>query len=257
MSLRFAIRTEPRLTGAKLARVGLLVPLLAFALAGVPSCVYGQGAAPDRSQQGDRGRRSDSRRFRDRDQSPNEEPAREAKPEPRITPPSNGSLSFGVPRSEKPARGFGAGAKTGSTATEGDRRWAAAALKKYDTDRNGHLSEPELDASKIKKYDANNDGKVQIEELVAFSQGRAKYRQFSSLRGDGESLKSYRLLSEAEKLPEDLPGWFRQRDRDGDGQVAMHEWSRSWNSSTVRDFTSKDRNGDGLITADEALTSGR
>ena len=41
-------------------------------------------------------------------------------------------------------------------------------------------------------------------------------------------------------------------DRNGDGQVAMSEFSRTWSSRTVAEFQRYDRNGDGIITAKEA-----
>ncbi|MEM1304305.1 MAG: hypothetical protein AAGG46_05390 [Planctomycetota bacterium] len=55
-------------------------------------------------------------------------------------------------------------------------------------------------------------------------------------------------------MPSGLPSWFRQRDENGDGQVAMHEYADKWSASRVRDFQRYDQNGDGLVTADEAAT---
>ena len=40
--------------------------------------------------------------------------------------------------------------------------------------------------------------------------------------------------------------------RNGDGQVSMSEYSRSWSSRTVAEFQRYDRNDDGMITAKEA-----
>jgi hypothetical protein len=162
-------------------------------------------------------------------------------------------MGFGKPKAAVEGRGFAASARATSNAPDKDRLWADSAMKKYDTSRDGHISDSELDKAKIAKYDKNDDGKVDFDELVAFSRGQPK-----SLTNSALSLKSYRLSTASEKLPEEgLPSWFNDRDRDHDGQVSMHEWSRSWNSSTVRDFTSKDADGDGIITVAEALEPAR
>jgi hypothetical protein len=49
-----------------------------------------------------------------------------------------------------------------------------------------------------------------------------------------------------------LPGWFKSRDKNGDGQVLMSEYSRSWSSRMVREFEGYDKNGDGVVTPKEA-----
>lgn len=64
---------------------------------------------------------------------------------------------------------------------------------------------------------------------------------------------TYRFTPAAERLPNGLPSWFKSQDKNGDGQIAMSEYSRSWSRSTVSRFESYDLNGDGIITAKEAL----
>ena len=65
--------------------------------------------------------------------------------------------------------------------------------------------------------------------------------------------KSYRFTPPAERLPSSgLPSWFKSRDANGDGQVAMHEYSRSWNDRTAAEFTRYDKDNNGVITAKEA-----
>jgi hypothetical protein len=72
----------------------------------------------------------------------------------------------------------------------------------------------------------------------------------------GPQRKSYRFLSATERLPSGLPSWFREKDRDRDGQVMMSEWTSRWNDAAVSEFSRHDRNGDGVITPAEALRSG-
>ena len=49
-----------------------------------------------------------------------------------------------------------------------------------------------------------------------------------------------------------LPGRFKAKDTNGDGQVEMSEFSHSWSKSTAEEFQRLDLNGDGVITAQEA-----
>jgi hypothetical protein len=64
--------------------------------------------------------------------------------------------------------------------------------------------------------------------------------------------KTYRFTPAEDRLPNGLPSWFKSRDRNKDGQVAMSEYRSSWTASAVRDFTRLDANGDGVITPKEA-----
>ncbi len=52
-------------------------------------------------------------------------------------------------------------------------------------------------------------------------------------------------------LPGGLPEWFTELDFDEDGQIGLYEWRKSGKS--VEEFMAIDRNGDGLITAEELL----
>lgn len=251
----------------------LLIGLLTAITLAAPAVSYGQEGSEDRDRRSRWGRSEDGereggrewgrgrdrdRRREDRDEEEKDETPTYVAP-PRSLSPQNESMGFGKPKAPPEGRGFGAAkpATTSGSASDDsadlDRRWADNAMKKYDTSRDGRISEAELDKSKIARYDKNNDGLVDLGELIAFSRAAPK-----SSTGAPLTKKSYRFLTAVEKLPtEGLPSWFHDRDRDGDGQVSMHEWSRFWNSSTVRDFTSKDADGDGIITAAEAVESAR
>jgi hypothetical protein len=63
---------------------------------------------------------------------------------------------------------------------------------------------------------------------------------------------TYRFSKAADHLPSGLPGWFKSKDANGDGQVSMSEYSRSWSKSTVSEFRKYDLNDDGIVTAKEA-----
>ncbi|MCI0334978.1 MAG: hypothetical protein L0228_17360 [Planctomycetes bacterium] len=64
--------------------------------------------------------------------------------------------------------------------------------------------------------------------------------------------RTYRFTPARERLPSDLPSWFKSQDKNGDGQVAMSEYSQSWTKSTVAKFRGYDLNDDGIVTAKEA-----
>src|SRR5262249_43266124 len=53
------------------------------------------------------------------------------------------------------------------------------------------------------------------------------------------------------KKPDGLPGWFSDLDTDKDGQVSHMEWRKG--GKTDDEFEKYDRNGDGLVTAEEVL----
>jgi len=69
---------------------------------------------------------------------------------------------------------------------------------------------------------------------------------------ESDKRRSYRFTRAADRLPTGLPAWFQSRDANGDGQVSMSEYSRTWSSSSVADFRRYDLNDDGIITAKEA-----
>lgn len=56
-----------------------------------------------------------------------------------------------------------------------------------------------------------------------------------------------------DRLPKGLPDWFFARDRDGDGQLTILEYSPKGIPAELQQFKQLDRNGDGLLTPDECL----
>lgn len=73
----------------------------------------------------------------------------------------------------------------------------------------------------------------------------------TSAASAADKRRSYRFTPAVERLPAGLPDWFQSRDRNGDGQVAMSEYSRSWSARTVAEFRRFDLNDDGIITPKE------
>lgn len=72
--------------------------------------------------------------------------------------------------------------------------------------------------------------------------------------------KSYRFKTARERMEKDikdLPNWFLEKDRDGDGQISMSEFAALWTEDLASQFTSFDANGDGVITLAECLKKAR
>ncbi|MEQ8846289.1 hypothetical protein [Botrimarina sp.] len=140
------------------------------------------------------------------------------------------------PRNEKP--GEAAPKRLSSPATS-----AIWVLRTHDKNGDGLLDQEEWKGVKgdPAAADRNGDGLLTYYELLV---------RLTEKANDGR--RSQRLSTPRERLPEGLPSWFTDRDRNGDGQVAMHEYERRWDDGAARRFARLDPNGDGLITAEEA-----
>jgi len=184
--------------------------------------------------------------------------------------------------------GSGSGApKDGGSSSAGGgdaakfRSYAEGLIKQHDSDKSGMLEKSKGEWDKLKDdqrdADANKDSVVTLEELIvklqAYSSGSSRSSSSmssgsSSTRSGGSSRsnwwkkestakeepkKSYRFLSPTERLPKGLPDWFARNDADADGQIMMSEFAAAWTESTAADFMKHDRDGDGIITPDEAL----
>ena len=143
--------------------------------------------------------------------------------------------------------------------TEEDRREAERSFRYYDHNRDGKIDAEEMGRSRfgsdLPVFDGNHDGVLTLNEMeYRYARRRMENTQDNRSRpagddrrggddrrrgGDDEKeanatesadgeLKSYRRKSPIERLPEGMPEWFARDDADGDGQVAMNEFSASW-----------------------------
>lgn len=55
------------------------------------------------------------------------------------------------------------------------------------------------------------------------------------------------------RITKDLPDEYRDKDKNGDGQIGLYEWDRK----AFAQFFDLDRNGDGLLTADELIAAAK
>ncbi|MGV3483727.1 MAG: EF-hand domain-containing protein [Planctomycetaceae bacterium] len=228
------------------------------------------GSSSDRDRDRDRGRDdNDDDRRRAAEQKMNE--AMIAAP---LVP------GFGVPEEElflEPVLGFGPSAELMAVeVTAKDQSDAEESLRRYDRNRDGYLSGDEISSrwsGNPMDFDRNGDKKLTLNELAIrtarrrvvenspeVAAARNGDRNDRGRRDRGETRptepvdlyhgrKSY--LTNAAKLPEGLPGWFASRDRNGDLQVEMSEYSDVWTAAIVEEFNRFDLNGDGVVTTQE------
>jgi EF hand len=114
---------------------------------------------------------------------------------------------------------------------------AAFAQSPMDTDGDGFVSQSEFEAAFAKaaderfaRLDVNADGQLSADELTA-----ARGRRMGHGTGRG----------------------MAQIDTDGDGAWSLAELQAVWPDFDAARFSRLDRNGDGLITADERPMRGR
>lgn len=186
---------------------------------------------------------------------------------------------FGEPQVLEPVLGFGPAAELMSVeVTPADLKSAEEALQRYDRNRDGFVSGEEVSRrwpGNPMDFDRNGDGKLSLSELavraarlrvVEVEVREASNRRNTASRGERDAApaetpdpfngrRSFATTSRS--LPEGLPGWFAERDRDGDQQVSMAEYSSQWTASLVEEFQQFDRNGDGFITVAECLAAVR
>jgi Ca2+-binding EF-hand superfamily protein len=143
------------------------------------------------------------------------------------------------------------------------RELVMAIISKYDKDGDGKLTREEWPSQgRWGTFDeANRFGGnvVDREELRVHLADLAKRQALSFDLPDGQGgakpvpRKSGRFLTAKERLPQNLPEWFLQKDVDGDGQVTMAEFATEWTRERAREFDRYDLNHDGIITAAECL----
>jgi Ca2+-binding EF-hand superfamily protein len=158
----------------------------------------------------------------------------------------------------------GPGGKQGGPTVDLDAL-AVERFKQADVNGDGFLTEDEM-SGKLKgiqpngeplwkKFDKNQDGKLDLVEYKA-------YFKEASQELDGALSGAEALILEEEwekrpsvlragKLPKEMPSWFSELDTDKDGQVGYYEWRKS--GKTWEEFNAMDRNGDGLLTAEEVI----
>ena len=161
-------------------------------------------------------------------------------------------------------------------------RYSKRLIERYDSNGDGRLDEAEWSSMRGRPAiaDSNGDGQITVDEFARYAANYGSGRRIllstrrepvaqstpTSLRPDADGtgaadtdqivVKRRRDLKYFAPLPKQVQSWFVERDADGDAQLTLVEFSPKLRSAEVAEFKSYDLNGDGLLTAAEAVRAG-
>ncbi len=164
-----------------------------------------------------------------------------------------------------------AGVGTSAAVTSKLMRYAASVVRRYDTNSDGQLDAQEWQAMQGEPAaaDTNRDGQLTVQEfarhLAEYGSGRRIRLSANSEAEDAlaevapgmtdanaSSVVNARRETKYTAAPASgTPGWFVERDRDGDGQLSLVEFSPRLRATEVAEFERYDLNGDGMLTPAE------
>lgn len=122
----------------------------------------------------------------------------------------------------------------------------------WDTNRDNLIVEAEWLAYMKDRHDSREkERQEREEERRLFEEFKAARKARELLVPIGPLMPEKPVIIRADNLPEELPGWFKELNTDGDAQISLFEWRTG--EKDYAEFRRYDRNNDGLITPDEVL----
>jgi Ca2+-binding EF-hand superfamily protein len=123
-------------------------------------------------------------------------------------------------------------------------------LNRYDKDKNGMIEKSTGEWNNIRidvnAIDVNRDGKLTLDEMKIYAANQ--------LRGGTGGAKAFTTYATTyQYMPEGIPPWFTDRDKDNDGQITLLEYGNGQpiTDTVISEFEFLDTNNDGVATLNE------
>jgi hypothetical protein len=159
---------------------------------------------------------------------------------------------------------FGGGDSRGDGDSRRGSDWSPEGLfQRFDRNGDGVLNHDEMSddlRAERNAWDRDENGFIDPMEFTDYFRARMDYLReerggSSGAPRDGplwpQQDESRPVVYRAGRLPQGMPPWFAQYDRDADAQVGLYEWKSS--GRPIAEFEGMDRNDDGFITIAEVL----
>lgn len=140
---------------------------------------------------------------------------------------------------------------------ERERRAAEEAARTRSPFSRGTRESWHLTETLMGRHDTNRDGVLDANERRGMGLPAAADLDRDH-RISRPELAAWLAQQEAEQgraVPRELPAWFVERDKNGDGQIQMSEFADEWTDELLDEFFAWDTNHDGIIVAEECLQS--
>ena len=127
-------------------------------------------------------------------------------------------------------------------------------MNRFDRDKNGVIEKATGEWNNINfdanAADTNRDGRITLDELRAFVGNQ--------LRGGKSGAKVFTSYATTyEHMPDGIPSWFTDRDKDNDGQLTLFEYANGQpiTAEVIAEFEWLDMNNDGIATLAECYVA--